>query len=287
MSPKSVSLLSMSAGLLLSAWTISSSAGTISILCAMNEACGQSEGITNDGTIFRAAANPTEPATGTGVFEPFVRIQSHNNLLQSGYNTDANEPDINFNTKTGLWTHSVKLGDLGVVEYNGISYFQFQLDANETGRSDSLQNQIKITDVQIYIGGEELRLPENYGGYTGDPFDSSNNSIAGYSPVWVLDGTANGDVDVLLQASICDSNGQCGSGHGDMDMFVRADYLQGDLDDYFVFYTEYSGAHSGFEEWRYMAANDPRTNVPEPTSIMVLGLGLLGLAGLQRKFRRA
>lgn len=31
-------------------------------------------GTTSDGTVFMASPNPTNPSTGTGVFEPFVRI---------------------------------------------------------------------------------------------------------------------------------------------------------------------------------------------------------------------
>ena len=87
----------------------SAQATTIEILCTASEPCGQSSGTTADGTIFEAAANPTEPSTGTGVFKPFVRVQAQGNSdTQSGYNTDYS-PDngINFDTKSGIWTHSV------------------------------------------------------------------------------------------------------------------------------------------------------------------------------------
>ena len=54
-------------------------------------------GTTADGTTFVADPNPSQPSTGTGVFQPFVRIQatgSRGGGLQNGFNTDAKEPEI-------------------------------------------------------------------------------------------------------------------------------------------------------------------------------------------------
>ena len=45
--------------------------------------------------------------------------------------------------------------------------------------------------------------------------------FAGLSPpIRALDNATNGDVDVLLQTSICESKGQCGSGHGDLSVWI-------------------------------------------------------------------
>ena len=54
--------------------------------------------------------------------------------------------------------------------------------------------------------------------YTGATFDGypppTNNQLLGLDPVWTLDSSDNGDVTVVLQASICNTPGQCGSGKG-------------------------------------------------------------------------
>ena len=76
----------------------------------------------------------------------------------------------------------------------------------------------------------------------GDTFDDypppTNNTLLDLDPVWTLDNFTNGDVSVVLQASICDTPGQCGSGMGDLSVFIpTSQLLPLNPDDQFVLYT--------------------------------------------------
>ena len=86
----------------------------------------------------------------------------------------------------------------------------------------------------------------------------------------------------MLHASICDTEGQCGSGQGDLDLFFPTNLLSGSPPDYFVFCSEYSNTDAGFEEWRYIAVATlcSRSCILDPARFS----GLAGLALRQKKF---
>jgi hypothetical protein len=232
---------------------------------------------TADGTVFTAEANPTFPSTGTGVFQPFTRHQATSDGYQSGYNTDAGEPIINNDEKNGsAWTRSVLIDEL---DTSG-DFITLQLDANEP---DGKKRKIEITNMMIYIGtGDGLDNPE---GNCSDT-DATDGTLCSVDADWELDNATNGDVTVILDASICSAAGQCGSGHGDLEVQIATSLL-GDLSagQYFVLFVEYDKAADGFEEWRFGAGVDVPPSVPEPSATLLLGLGLLGVGMLGRKRR--
>lgn len=286
-------------GLVIGLLAGNANAAIIEILCTSSEPCGKFTGTTADGTVFTADPDPTNPSTGTGVFQPFLRTQESTggNGLENGFNTDAGEPGINFDTKNGSsWTRSVTLSEFETVVVGGTAFFELQLDANQNMPPHSVGNQITITELQIFIGNDpNLADPEatntgiNGTGYAGTLFDNvpgTDNQLLGLAPVWNLDSAVNGDVSVVLQASICNTPGQCGSGKGDLSVLIPTSLL-GTFSptDNFVLYTEYTGANDGFEEWRFR--DTPTTQVSEPGTLVLFTVGLIGLGVFARRRGRA
>lgn len=131
------------------------------------------------------AAQPT----GTGVLDPFVRIQA--NVTEQGYNTSGGEP---FDDKAGVWTHDVQFSDLQTTEVTigDTAYFKLQLDVNEPGGDKSL---ISLDRLEFYTSST--------GGQT-------TTDVASLGTLrWSLDGSD--ESYVLLDAAR-----NSGSGSGDM-----------------------------------------------------------------------
>jgi hypothetical protein len=229
-----------------------------------------------DGTIFYGI-DPSDPSTGTGVFQPFVRGQrlgSGPNNLPEGeqvyYNTDG---AIEFDTKQGQtggtnWTHSVEFADI-----SGGDSITLVLDANEpTGHNDGYLN-IHLDDMKIYL----LDAPDV------TDYDIATGQLGGEDPVWTMDSAINGDVTIDLYADICPVKGQCGSGHGDFFIEIALADFENLDGKYFYWYNENSLAADGFEEWKVLL--NPGTQVPEPTAALLFGLGAVIFGAGSRRRR--
>ena len=86
---------------------------------------------------------PSQP-TGTGVIDPFVRVQADG--TEQGYNTSGGTP---FDDKAGIWTHDIQFSDLQTtaVTVSGTQYFQVLLDVNEPGGNSSV---ISLDRLEFY-----------------------------------------------------------------------------------------------------------------------------------------
>jgi len=233
-----------------------------------------------DGTSF-FGIDPSDPSTGTGVFEPFVRGQrtgtDQDNLpedSQTYYNTDG---AIEFDTKQGQtggtnWTHSVEFADLEQVACGDTTCIVLVLDANEpTGAGNSYLD-IQLDDMKIYL----LDAPDVTG------YDELTGQLGGEDAVWALDNPTNGDVTIDLYANICPQNGQCGSGHGDFAILIPLDEFANLDGQYFYWYNENSFAADGFEEWKVLTGGAP---VPEPSAALVFTMGTLIAGSATRRSR--
>ena len=209
---------------------------------------------------------------GTGVFGPFLRIQQ--NGTEAGYNTNGT---LEFDTKTGTWTHAIQLGDIPLI--NG--YRQFALDINETA-----------SKTNPLLSLDQVRL-----------FTTSNANLTGYSfgsnatEVYNMD--TGGDNWVKLDYSVSGS----GSGRADMLMYVPNSYFTGagaTDSTYIVLYSQFGlqgngsnglDSSGGFEEWSSnrlpgTPGTDypvPPASVPVPAAAWLFMSGLLGMVGVARK----
>jgi hypothetical protein len=234
-------------------------------------------GITaSDGTIWRVIK---DQPTGTGVYKPFLRLQMKG--IESGLNTDFGGPsDVGSNKPplddvSGIWTHSLTFGDVWTVTRGGKRYYSLTLDINES--ANSKDKFLSLDDLKIYSYNGSL------GGYV------NNTSILG-TPKYDLTNSHPNGSPVLLDYSLASS----GSGKDDMEVLIPISFFSNVLpSDYFYLYSKFGGvgwdkvngrdysSSAGFEEWHY----DPPAGVPEPSSILLLGTGLIALIGVRRKLK--
>jgi hypothetical protein len=192
-----------------------------------------------------------DQSTGTGVIEPFLRVQA--NGTEQGFNTSVNNV---LDNKDGIWTHSLLVSDVPVVNLGGTNYFQVLLDINQTGANPLLSlDQLKV-----------------YRQSTGNI-----SSVAGLTnQIYNLDGA--GDTFIRLNYDL-----NPGSGAGDMFAYIPV----AGSGDYFYLYSQFgsiNASNDGFEEWATVGVSQP---IPEPETyaLMMAGLGVVGFMARRRKAR--
>lgn len=225
--------------------------------------------------------------TGTGAFNPFLRTHHHgNNSYESGFNTDASDVLDNVG---GVWTHSVKLGDLTTIDYQGNSYVRLFLDLGEPDANE--KPLLSMLELELWVHT------------IGDDDDYSDGLGA---KVWSLDG-----LDGLSDTTLNLDYNIVGGGNGKFDAIALFDaslFASYDANKFFYLYNKFGKVSNNssdyqyptegtFEEWAFDTtgnpidfctfgcATDPVTPVPEPDGIALLGIGLLGM-GLSRKTRK-
>jgi len=177
-------------------------------------------------------------ASGTGLFDPFVRLQG--SPTEKGYNTDG---AVDFDTKTGTWTHAIKVNAIPIVDCDGdgtgtATCWELFVDINDSNNA----KRISLNEVEIW--------------FTTDP------NLVGYVDPSGFPAGATQEYDFSGDILINDVNQ--GSGRGDLRYLVPTAGHTWDADTYFVLYSKWgttagttgnfgTGGYSsegGFEEWK-------------------------------------
>ena len=187
------------------------------------------------GVIYTDAVNV---GSGTGNYNTFLAI-SDNDGDESGFNSDDTPPiDTTNKDIDQAKTHTVLLSDLVIVTVDGVQYYEFRVDLNESNNDPSAQ--ISLDAFQLYSSTDGEIV--------------STTDLFNENQIYDLD--AAGDVSVLLSDA-----SSSGSGTDDYSVLVPVSMFAG-LDPtttYIYLYVEMGfadtsgvdtwGVNGTFEEW--------------------------------------
>lgn len=196
-------------------------------------------------------------STGTGVIDPFVRLQASGSEM--GVNSDG---PYTMDEKSGIWTHSIRVSDFGIVDRGGIPSIRWLLDINQTRESSLLS----LDRLRIYTAAS-----------------------ADYNTLDELDTFGNLVYDMGGDKVYLDYALESGSGAGDMLAWLPYSLFAPHSSEYLYLFSEFGAtggdyaSNDGFEEWARVDGASTTPPIPEPATLLLLGGGLLGSAVFRRR----
>jgi hypothetical protein len=217
------------------------------------------------GTINGAFFTRADPqGTGSGNIQSFVRLQG--NGTEQGYNTDGT---LEFDTKSGTWTHSLAITDVPIVKLDGVDYREFLLDIDEGGATKS--RYLSLDSMQIYLA--------NSGSLTGYP------SLG--TKIFDLD-TPVADNWILLDATL-----RSGSGSGDMFAYIPNSLFDVQAVTHVYLYSKFGGSEPAYtlqhdsdggpEEWATREGGVTPPPIPAPGAVLLVLWGGTIAVSLHRR----